>query len=100
IRDFHVTGVQTCALPIFCEPFALICDRVTEAWRPGLEARQAIARRIAEDYGAVFVAFQALFDAMTRDAPPQYWLPDGVHPSPGRSEERRVGQESTCHGAY
>src|SRR5690606_40023957 len=37
IRDFHVTGVQTCALPISCAPFAV--DDVV--WGPGVAALAA-----------------------------------------------------------
>lgn len=68
---------------VLCEPFALIAGELTEPYLPGLEQRQRIVRKLAEDYGAVFVPFQALFDAMLDDAPAEYWVPDGVHPSPG-----------------
>lgn len=68
---------------VICEPFALEVGRVTPDWRPGLTARQRIARKIAEDYRAVFVPFQQLFDAMAAEAPAEYWLPDGMHPTPG-----------------
>src|SRR5690606_40396924 len=40
IRDFHVTGVQTCALPISSNstalpfPISLSCLSVDSAWRP------------------------------------------------------------------
>jgi len=68
---------------VLCEPFALKCGHVTDAWMDGLGARQNIVRALADDYGATFVPFQSLFDAMTADAPAAYWLPDGFHPSPG-----------------
>src|SRR5690606_40940092 len=33
IRDFHVTGVQTCALPILCEALGMrLVDLVERAW--------------------------------------------------------------------
>lgn len=67
---------------ILCEPFLQVCAEVTEAYLPGLEARQQIVRKLAEDYDALFVPFQSLFDAMLDDAPAEYWLPDGVHPAP------------------
>lgn len=68
---------------VLCEPFALQCGNVTEAWKPGLEARQQIVRKLAVDYDAVFVPFQSLFDEMATQAPDTYWLPDGVHPNHG-----------------
>src|SRR5690606_40520715 len=81
IRDFHVTGVQTCALPIYARgPLALALARAgvrardhrggAEAWR---RARSRPADRARP--GA---------DAATRDL---------VDARAGRSEERRVGKE-------
>src|SRR5690606_39740076 len=40
IRDFHVTGVQTCALPIFVVGGGMVAHRFTEA----LRARDADGR--------------------------------------------------------
>ena len=34
IRDYKVTGVQTCALPILCSPIAISLDRVVKRSRP------------------------------------------------------------------
>src|SRR5690606_39785581 len=89
IRDFHVTGVQTCALPIF--------DHITQLLPPAggsvdvLESGPAMARRYAADQG----------DAETLDRPlASYDLIiwhgglDAVQDVPAaRSEERRVGKE-------
>src|SRR5690606_40951537 len=79
IRDFHVTGVQTCALPISegLVPAAR-CDIPGEL-RVCLSARcNAAAER---GYGR-----DPRYDARH----------DGDHAQRGRSEERRVGNEWRC----
>src|SRR5690606_39874918 len=83
IRDFHVTGVQTCALPIFLLDLhgagARIVDRVAAA----LEAGWALEATAAD--GIVEAAAGAVV-----------WpggFPHHVGPGESRSEERRVGKE-------
>src|SRR5690606_41033786 len=89
IRDFHVTGVQTCALPI-CGP----CD-------PG--------RRIhppSPAYGSAASVAPGRSPANNADAPAGSTTPaptvagrtvaGGPAPAPPRSEERRVGKGRRC----
>src|SRR5690606_39933701 len=82
IRDFHVTGVQTCALPIW----------------PG---RSGGRRRPVKDPPSVS-SVDHLWSAVVRKANHGSsccvcWgaggLPGGIQPSGRRSEERRVGKE-------
>ncbi len=47
----------------------------------GVRELSSIVRRLAEQYGAVFVPLQEKFDAAAKAAPPAYWLYDGVHPT-------------------
>jgi lysophospholipase L1-like esterase len=66
---------------ILCEPFALMCGAVTEAFIQDLGARRNIVKTLAEAYQSCFVPFQrALDDALTL-APPDYCTVDGVHPT-------------------
>src|SRR5436309_13908463 len=68
IRDFHVTGVQTCALPISRELHPVLLD--TGAVTDGLEQRRC------------------------REVPDVVREPDELVPRAlQRSEERRVGKE-------
>ncbi len=39
-------------------------------------------REIAEKYSLVFIPLQDKFDDAVKLAPPEYWLGDGVHPTP------------------
>jgi lysophospholipase L1-like esterase len=66
---------------VICEPFVLSCGAVDGRWFPEFEGYRAAARRLAEAFGATFVPFQAAFDEAARKAPPEYWAPDGVHPT-------------------
>src|SRR2546430_10259659 len=77
IRDLTVTGVQTCALPILCEP-AHAESPGPGKWKrcvPGLKRSPWIENRASWPAGA----------------PSRLWRNLGARPD--RSEERRVGKE-------
>src|SRR5262249_59844318 len=89
IRDWSVTGVQTCALPIY-SPSTWPSPQLTRATYSGSPAGDSSARP-----ASVKVATS--------------WLPTVTNPVFGsnamvapelglRSEERRVGKESRCGG--
>src|SRR5690606_40539280 len=89
IRDFHVTGVQTCALPIFARVSPILCrsakSRISQApWRVMNSAKGAITD--------VPIARQPRAGAGGRcrsGSPSQ----NEAITAGRRSEERRVGQE-------
>ena len=66
---------------VLIEPFVLVTGAVTEDWVDEINARREVVKKIAEDYGAVFIPAQSLFDEAAKLAPAEYWLVDGVHPS-------------------
>jgi len=66
---------------VICEPFLLRCGAIDERWFPEFDVYRAVAKRQAEAFDARFVAFQGAFDEAARKAPPEYWAPDGVHPT-------------------
>ena len=85
-RDYHALLERTRkTLPkvklIICEPFVLRCGAVTEKWFPEFDHYRAAARRVADQFHAAFVPFQAMFDEAVKYAPPEHWAKDGVHPS-------------------
>lgn len=85
-KDFHALLERTKeALPqvklVVCEPFVLRCGAVDESWFPEFDDYRAAAKRVADEAGAVFVPFQAMFDRAVKYAPPEHWAMDGVHPS-------------------
>lgn len=86
---------------MICEPFVLRCGWVDERWFPEFDRYRAAAKHQAEVFGATFVPFQAVFDEASKKAPPEYWAPDGVHPTiaghhlMGRAWLKAVGAAST-----
>jgi lysophospholipase L1-like esterase len=66
---------------IVCEPFVLRCGAVNDTWFPEFDQRRAVAKKLADEMTLTFVPFQSMFDDATKNAPPQYWAGDGVHPT-------------------
>src|SRR5256885_7039436 len=81
IRDYKVTGVQTCALPIFGRRQQIAC-----ADDGGSRAKRLLAR---EDAASRLPAPQTRTEqAHAFDKDPHHWATPRT-----RSEERRVGKE-------
>src|SRR5690606_40945072 len=92
IRDFHVTGVQTCALPIsFC---SVGCgDRqILAAAREGVSDIAEVAERIGRSPQPTLQKAKRLLPVAERSAPVDRVLPLLRKHLEDRSEERRVGQ--------
>ncbi len=67
---------------IICEPFAVPgVKAVDEKWYPEFYGYQKAARDIADQFGAIFIPYQRIFDEAQKHAPGAYWTRDGVHPS-------------------
>ncbi|MEZ6110548.1 MAG: SGNH/GDSL hydrolase family protein [Pirellulaceae bacterium] len=66
---------------VICEPFVLRCGAVKDNWFPEFDERRAAAKKLADELKLTFVPFQSMFDEATKQAPPQYWAGDGVHPT-------------------
>ena len=73
------------------EPFVLEATATTateaepERWnyfRTEVPLRASAAKRVAEKYGIPFVALQDKFDDACKRKDADYWLIDGVHPTP------------------
>ena len=70
---------------IMLEPFVLKGPATEEKWdefRSGAEEKAAAAARVAKKHGIQFVPLMAKFDEAAKLAEPEYWLKDGVHPTP------------------
>lgn len=69
---------------VLCEPFILPVGKVKENWEAyhsDLIQRQAVVRKLAQEFHAVYVGFQDVFDKACEKAPAGYWIWDGVHPT-------------------
>jgi lysophospholipase L1-like esterase len=71
-------------LLVLCEPFVLPVAHVEKDWdkyHADITRRQAIVRKFSQEYDAVFVPFQEVFNNAIKKAPASYWIWDGVHPT-------------------
>ncbi|MBQ6847358.1 MAG: hypothetical protein IJO62_00370 [Clostridia bacterium] len=58
-------------------------NKTEGAWdifRPEVEKRAAVEKKIGEKYNLVFIPLQGKFDEEAKRAPESHWLWDGVHP--------------------
>jgi acyl-CoA thioesterase I len=82
-RRMLATIVQKLAARlVICEPFLLPIPADRVAWREDLDPRIAAVRRLAVEFKAVFVPLDGVFAAAACRQKMDYWLPDGVHPTP------------------
>lgn len=88
IYDMLITEIKE-ALPdikiMIMEPFTLRASANEDKWetfRTETEKRAVMARKIADEHGLTFIPLQAGLDALCEKAPSNYWLGDGVHPTP------------------
>lgn len=66
---------------VICEPFVLRCGAVDEKWFPEFDYYRRVAKKMATEFGALFVPFQSMFDKASELAPASHWAADGVHPT-------------------
>ena len=67
---------------VICEPFGVIgASTVDESWVEPLKGYQNAAKKIANEFDALWVPYQSVFDEAVKHAPATYWTGDGVHPA-------------------
>ncbi len=71
---------------VILEPFAYVehqqnAGESETVRRAILRSEQKAARRLAEEFGAIFVPLQAVFDEVLSFREPSYWIWDGTHPT-------------------
>src|SRR5207253_6724046 len=95
IRDGHVTGVQTCALPISAIPVLPFSSRV-EPQRWARQLREAVLLPVARDVaGERRAALDLKLATLVRAC--RGYLAVGLQAAERlRSEERRVGKGCRC----
>ncbi|MEM9351871.1 MAG: SGNH/GDSL hydrolase family protein, partial [Planctomycetota bacterium] len=70
---------------VLCEPFIFKVGKVDDKFFPAYDAYREAAESLAAEYADAWVPFMSMFQAATEIAPPEAWVPDGVHPSPAGS---------------
>jgi lysophospholipase L1-like esterase len=67
---------------IIGEPYAVPgIKAVDDKWYPEFYGYQKAAREIAEQFGALFIPYQKIYDEARKHMPGVYWTADGVHPT-------------------
>jgi lysophospholipase L1-like esterase len=67
---------------IIGEPFGIKdVQHVDNSWYPEFGDYQRISKEIANEYKAVFIPYQSIFDKAEKEADGKYWAYDGVHTS-------------------
>src|SRR5205807_7500429 len=95
IRDYKVTGVQTCALPI--SPRLDLPPLTIVPMTPPIEATlRILLNSVPYLIGAAVVRQPAVGDSVEAQVGRMPWLHD--RRLLNRSEERRVGKEGSCGG--
>ncbi len=65
---------------VICEPFAVLeTSAVDESWVAPMKQYRTSAKKLAKEFDAIWVPFQAVFDEAVKHAPATYWTEDGVH---------------------
>ncbi len=80
------------------EPFTLKGGSAIDLdkWFPMFDEYRVVARKLADEFNAVFVPYQSGFDAAMKQASARYWSGDGVHPDlPGRQLMANLWLEAT-----
>ena len=65
---------------ILCEPFLLLGDN--NAYRDDLNPKIEIVHRLSEEFSTLLLPLDKIFRKSCLLHPPEYWAPDGVHPTP------------------
>jgi len=67
---------------VICEPFLIHGGTVpNDTWEKDFKAYRETAKTVADEFKAIFIPLQSVFDEALKKAPAAYWGPDGVHPS-------------------
>ena len=67
---------------VLLEPFVFLSEVVEQNWIDEINARREVVKKLADEFGAIFIPLQSLFDeALKKNATTTYWLRDGVHPT-------------------
>jgi len=69
---------------VLCEPFILrttSTEEHFEQWKDIISNYQQSVRKLAQQYDAIFVPLQDVFDAAAKRTSAEAWLWDGIHPT-------------------
>ena len=70
------------AMLVLCEPFLLPVDHEMQNWREDLDPKIEVVHRLASEFNAVLVPFDAHFRSLSVSTPMAELAADGIHPTP------------------
>ena len=80
-----LTKERTTARLVLMEPFYISADTETDSWRTkvlrALDDYQTVVRKLANEFGAIFVPLHELFQEQLRYRPADMFCPEPVHPN-------------------
>ncbi len=80
-RDILTQTKATGAFITIMEPFVLPYPADRVAWREDLDPKIQAVRRLAREFGAVYIPLDGLLAELITTREPQYYSADGVHPT-------------------
>lgn len=81
-RDLLTRARDVCgARIIILEPFLLPIPADRATWRVDLDPKIHAARRLACEFGAIYIPFDGVFASVAALRGPAFWASDGVHPT-------------------
>ncbi len=80
-RDILTQTKATGVLITIMEPFVLPYPADRLAWREDLDPKIQAVRRLAREFGAVYIPLDGLLAESITTREPQYYSADGVHPT-------------------
>jgi lysophospholipase L1-like esterase len=66
---------------ILAQPFAIPGGAIKDDWLPMLAQYQHITENVTKKFNTGYIPLQKIFDSACKNAPKNYYSPDGVHPS-------------------
>lgn len=76
-----VTREELGAQIVLIEPFLLPVREEQWAWREDLDPKIQAVRQLAREFRLPYVPLDGMFAAAATQTGPEFWAPDGVHPS-------------------
>lgn len=67
---------------VLLEPFVLPTDPSRVQWREDLDPKIEAVRRLAREFQAILLPMDGLYAQASARTELEYWMPDGVHPTP------------------
>ena len=80
---------------VLCEPFLLPVRAEMSLWREDLDPKIEVVHKLANEFDAVLVEFDARFTSESKEIPMSELAEDGIHPTPyGHSLMAKIWLES------